>query len=216
MSERGEDIFGKWAWPSARFDDEKDKVLEEPDTPEEADALKGLRGHVINNRPMPDEAAASLEDALASGEYTDVIKEPSYDELYRGMSVPLSWLRTALKIEGDASVKLPRRGEEEGSFTFSPRTGASSSWTDNIYVAKNFANWSLVREEDPDTQELSDEDEDDYYASVIMVAPKSKNPDAFMAGPGGFYKLATVNRFADEDETIGLGEIKVSKIMWAF
>jgi hypothetical protein len=75
LSERGEGIFGKWAWPSARFDDEKDKVPEEPDTPAEDAALKGLRGHVINNRPMSGEAAVSLEDALASGEYTDVIKE---------------------------------------------------------------------------------------------------------------------------------------------
>lgn len=214
LSERGEGIFGKWAWPAARFDDEVNGAPDEPDTPEEAAALKGLRGHVINNRPMSGEAAVSLEDALASGEYTDVIKEPAEPELYRGMSVPISWLRTALKIEDDTSVKLPRRGEEEGSFTFAPRNGASSSWTDNIKVAKNFANWSLAR--GSSDEELSDEDEADYYASVIMVAPMSKNPNAFMAGPDGFYKLATVNRFADEDETIGLGEIKVSKIMWAF
>lgn len=214
LSERGEGIFGKWAWPAARFDDEVNGAPDEPDTPEEADALKGLRGHVINNRPMSGEAAASLEDALASDEYADVIKEPSSDELYRGMSVPISWLRTALKIEDDTSVKLPRRGEEEGSFTFAPRSGASSSWTDNIKVAKNFANWSLAREGDAGEEEI--ENEEDYYASIVMVAPLSKNQNAFMAGPEGFYKLATVNRFADEDETIGLGEIKVSKIMWAF
>lgn len=196
MATPKKDIFGKWAWPNFRSDEDSlpPEAQQEPDTPEENAAFDALHDLVRKNVPLAQSDASNLKAALQSGQY-DAVQPPSEMFVYRGMSVSDEWLRTALKLPAGAT--LDREGSADGSFTFTPRKGESTSWTLNQGRAEDFAFASI-------TSKLQ-------YA-VMMTAPV--DPENMLAGPGGFYAVETLDAFPEEEEVVCIGPVAVATIEW--
>lgn len=186
-------VFGRFA-----FADEEDRLRPvkdrwwEQNTEIEADVLDQLNNHAYEDIPIKKSSADVLGTILKKGQYTDILHEPDRRFLYRGMTVPKSWVASLLKKNPD---QVKPRGIVKVDFTFKPR-GGSSSWTANKKVAKKFSK-----------DNLGD-------VSIIIYASVNDNPNRFVAGPGGLYKLSAFSEFVGEKESMGLGDIKVCKIEW--
>lgn len=203
MATPKKNIFGQWAWPKKRMEDLPKEAQVEPNTPEEDAAYTALHKYVVANVPMPPEDAANVQAALKSRNYDDVLTAPSSSTVYRGMTVPESWLRAALKASDDE--ELPERGELQASFTFTPwGEGGASSWTYNAGVAGEFATLRMKRE--PSGTEAR-------YV-VTMTAPADKSSKTMMTGPDGFYGVLGLGHNDDEEEVIAFGPVKVTQIKW--
>lgn len=197
------DIFGKWAWPKKRVKDLPKTAQAEPNTPEEDAALSALYKYVVSNVEMPPEAAENIQAALKSRNYDDVLSAPYRSTVHRGMTVPESWLRAALKVGDDE--ELPERGDLQAAFTFTPwGEGAASSWSYNADVAGEFATLRMKRE--PAGTEAR-------YV-VTLTAPADKSSKTMMTGPDGFYGVLGLGHNDDEEEVIAFGPVKVTQIKW--
>jgi hypothetical protein len=173
----------------------RDGVPFEPNTKVEQDLYDALVQHFRGGHFLNSKQAELMRKILAKGLYSNVIHEPAVEFVYRGMSVPKVWLAKALKVKPE---NLPRKGVMEKSFTFTPKQGESSSWTTSKSTASNFA----------------DDVSRDRPFSVIIYAEIDRNPNRFVAGPGGLYKIKGPSNYSDEKEAVALGNIKVSKITW--
>lgn len=180
--------LGKLAFPGAR----KNKSLPlEPNTNVENELFSDLKQHFEGDVMLSAEKARLVRKFLENGDYDDVFKEPTAKRVSRGMTVKRNWLETALNNQED----LKNKGSMEKSFTFTPNRGGSS-WTSDSNVAKKF----------------SSDYEGDYR--VILYADVDKNPKRFISGPSGLYNIQGLDIHDHEDESIGLGPIKVSKVSW--
>jgi len=197
MATPKKDIFGKWAWPDFRVPGEDylpPEAADESNTPEENAAFDALHNLVNKNIPISREDATNLKAALSSGQY-DAVQPPQEMFVYRGMSVTEDWLRTALKLGTDEP--LEPEGSADGSFTFTPRKGESSSWSLSSHRAGDFAIISSMARQP--------------YA-IIMTAPV--DPENMLTGPDGFYAVETLDAHDDEDEVICFGPVSVATIEW--
>jgi len=194
-AEKPNSPLGRFAFATDRVDPKE--VPFEINTPLEDQLLKALRAHFDLNKNMSDEQADVFKSMLKKGKYKDVIHEPSSDKLYRGMSVSKAWLKKLLK-----TPSIKRNGTLEKRFLFRPKHGSASSWTNSSKVAWNFTSNSY----------LSSGKEG--QVSVVLVAKVSDNPNKFVEGPNGLYKLAVAYDVKSEQESIGFGTIKVSEIQW--
>ena len=182
--------YGRFA-----FADQRDDVPYEKNTSEEEKSWNALAKHVLSNVPMEPDDADRLKDDLKAGRYSSVLHGPGGRWVFRGMSVSEENLRRLLRrptgpIEQEAFQVVNR--------TMRPSQGASFSWSRSEEIALKFA--KETSEEKP-------------YA-VIFVASTTDNPDSFLAGPGGFYKLNDLKVYRKEEESIGLGHVFVHKIYW--
>lgn len=182
--------LGRFAFPLKRRG-----LPPEPDTAEEKKLFQALDAHFNDNLKLNKKAAAQIEDFLAQGLYPQVFSPPEEGEVFRGMGVSKQWLAKALSV----SIKdIPKKGNQEISMTYSPKTGGVSSWTTSKTVSSKFS------------------DSSDKYnvVSVTLHARVSDNPNKFISGPEHLYKLDYIAQFANEKEVIGLGDIVVYKISW--
>jgi hypothetical protein len=182
--------LGMFAFANDRVD--SGEVPPEPDTKVEKQLAKALDMHFDDNQRLGVKFSNMIKGYLKRNMYKDVLKKPPKGSvLYRGMGVSADWLAKFLKRE-----TFPERGEVSGNFTFRPKTGAgSASWSDDPRIANDFSTGK-----------------DDV--SVILHAKASSNPDSFVMGSGGLYKLVFAEHYSHEDEVIGLGAINVSKVAW--
>ena len=178
-------IYGRWAWPEDTSDD--------PDTAEELASRRAMAAMTAGNVPLPPRVAADLVNVLATDEYPDVIHgPPSGFMIYRGMAVPMKWLLRALRLNDASQLESQSK---TGSFTFTPRNGGSSSWSLRHESTFDFMNGSK-----------------DF--NVLLIARTSDNDGSFVSGPGGLYKVGELGKHDEEQEVVGLGPIKVAKIIW--
>ena len=169
------------------------KTPHEPDNEKERELYNALRAHFAHNNPMSKKFADQLAVFIKKGQYDKIIREPKQKWIYRGMGVSESFIRKSLKMKPD-QVMSPK-GHKIAWFTFTPKGSAGgTSWTINAEKAKNFTSSETYR--------------------LIMVASTTRNEQKFVLGPGGLYDVEGLDTFTDEEEAIGLGEIKVSKIFW--
>lgn len=189
--------YGKYA-----FANQRDDVPREDDTPEERRVWTALSRHVVDNIPMDSSDAQQLRRDLAAGRYKKVLHTPLSRWLFRGMRMSDAALRRLLRLEKDGG--LPDEGsavvDREMKARRSPVTPArgSFSWSDDLSAALKFAG---------KTDDLQ------RYA-VVLVASAGANPDSFLAGTDGFYRLSDLKRYSREKEAIGLGDILVHKVYW--
>lgn len=162
----------------------------EPNTPSEEKLLNNLAQYVNRGQILPDTAAKQLQTLLKRGLYQDVIHEPKQKTFYRGMSVSRT---TLAKLIGKSQNAIPKKGSIERSVKISPKRGAGSSWSTSKKVALDFTGGSH---------------------NVILIATSEDNPDRFVSGPDGFYKVEPLDQMSNEKEALGLGPIKISKIEW--
>lgn len=183
-------ILNQYAFAEKRF-----QLPIEFDTAREKELYSALVAHFKDNTPINAELANEISQILAADQYDSIFKKPTQEFIYRGMSVDKKWLMSALKI--DNQDDLDDNGHKEASFTFTPKENrGATSWSINREQALNFAN------------------SDDGY-SVFLVATTDDNPNKFVLGPGGLYKVSGFDSHTQEDEAIGIGQIKVTKIYWS-
>ena len=171
------------------------KVPRESDNEEEAKLYTAIRKHFVNNIPLSKEYAAQIEKFMEKGAYKKIFHEPKATWLFRGMGASEKYLRKILKLKEDE--KIPNTGSKAASFTYTPRGDrGASSWSVDTGTAANFKS-------------------EDYMHRIVMQASRARNPNKFVEGPGGLYDVPGFDTYKDEDESIGLGDIKVSKIYWS-
>lgn len=197
MTHGDNDIFGKWAWATRRNmrNPPTSEHEVEEDTDEEAAAYDSLERHVDKNIGIDAEDASNIMTALQSKKYSDVLKPPQTSHVYRGMSVPKSWLLRALKIKLEDEDNLPDVGEVEASFTFMPFSNESSSWSTSDVMADEYAR-------KPGSSGYG----------VVLTAPVDQK--TMISGPDGFYKVSGLDPYYDEDEVICFGPVHVSYVSW--
>lgn len=175
--------------------DRRDSVPYEENTPDEDVAWMGLKRHVIDNVPMGMDAAEQIRHALEDDAYPAIVHEPvGVDRLYRGMVLSGDILGEILGRED-----FPPYGVETlDRFVKIARDDSSSSWT------------SI-----PDSARVFTRRTPKGKYSVIVVANVADNPGRFIEGRNGFYKLRELSDLEIEQESIGLGRIRVHKIHWS-
>lgn len=174
-------------------DERHSQVPDEPDTRDEKALYDKLEAHFVANEALSEDEANLIKRLMADGKYSTVLKKPDVELVYRGMAVNDDYLRRALGLDDDES--LPQKGSKTASFTFTPRNGGSSSWSLRHESTFDFMNGSK-----------------DF--NVLLIARTSDNDGSFVSGPGGLYKVGKLGKHEDEQEVVGLGAIKVAKIIW--
>jgi hypothetical protein len=134
----------------------------------------------------------SGDGSLHIGNYLGAVK-PDVELVYRGMAVNDDYLRRALGLDDDES--LPQKGSKIASFTYTPRSGGSSSWSLQHESTHDFMGGSKS-------------------FNILLIARTSDNDGSFVSGPGGLYKVGKLGKHDEEQEVVGLGPIKVAKIIW--
>lgn len=183
-------IFGNYVFAPAR----RREVPFEKNTPDEAHAYDQLKKHVVDNVAMDDEAALALMQALEAGAYPGIIHEPKAEYVFRGLSldkIQLARLIGEEPTEHSGFKKTSKwagaKGERQGS----------TGWSTDKGVAASFSFSSLNKP-----------------YSVMLVARVKDNPDTFLEGPNGFYKVKSLGVYPSEKETIALGPAKLYKVYW--
>ena len=190
--------YGDYAFAKMRV--RGPKVPREPDTPSEADAYEELNAYFDLNRGVSDGVAADLRAQLASGAYSDVLREPT-GTVYRGMIVTGDELKSLLRLRRDP----PPSGEAEGRFLYEPLGNAVSSWSSKRSVAEDYA--------DVSKSSFSASQLRGRYC-VVLTAEASDNPGIFLSGPDGLYRLHAAVQFSKEAEALALGPVRFTSASW--
>ena len=176
----------------------------EPDTALEANLLRRIQSHFAGVQLLQPKEMELIRGLMRDGIYTSIFKEPKDEVLVRGISIGEKYLRELTGLEGE----IPLKGSVETSYTYAPK--ASSSWTNNRSVAKTFAK----RGTSPDPTWATWSSQNRPYA-VVLHARVSDNPNMFVTGPDGLYKLKKIEAlFGNEHESIALGPIRIFKVEW--
>ena len=168
----------------------------EPDNKTERLVVRQLRTHFSNSKGITPETASMLQEMLKNGEYKDIISEPKNRVVFRGMRVPKAWVAKAVGDKAMFSIPLHKRAAFEKKFTFTPKRPVAS-WTSSIATAREFSQGSA-----------------DY--SVVLHAYVDENPNKFIDCKRGLYDSTIAADYEDENEVIGIGQIKVFKLEIVF
>jgi hypothetical protein len=168
----------------------------EPDNKTERLVVRQLRTHFANSKGITPGTASMLQAMLKNGEYKDFIAAPKNRVVFRGMRVPKAWVAKAIGEKAMYSIPLHKRAAFEKKFTFTPKRPVAS-WTSSIATAREFSQGST-----------------DY--SVVLHAAVDENPNKFIDCKRGFYDSTIADNYNDENEVIGIGQIKVFKLEIVF
>jgi hypothetical protein len=199
--------MGKWAWPQDRGRHQKGMMPFEKSTKLEMQLLDAVVNHFRGDH-LDVESAELLHGFLKRGQYTDIIHEPNYNILYRGLSVPSKWVAKILGYKKTA--ELPAMGTVEKMFTFNPKKGGATSWSVDKKQSVIFA--GDMKFHYPAGYEDDGHKIKEGETGLLMYAALDDNPHRFVSGPDGLYKLRGAQHYDDEKEAIGLGPIKVYKV----
>ena len=192
-------IFGSYAFPDLRpYDVAAGEIDLEDDTTSEKQFEKDFKNHFDNSHPLSSDEAAILKRLVKKGYYNKVFHWTDASIVYRGLAVSKSWMAKALKLK--ANETIPDEGTLDVPIQYKPRTGATSSWSTDPFVAKDFANEHTSVSEFP------------YL--ILLEADPATNAQKFLAGDGGLYRLDITRDYRSEHEVLALGTIKVNKLTW--
>lgn len=191
--------LGRFAFPDARTPGAK--VPWEPDTPEETELLDRIDSYFALNRNIPTEDAVKLLDMYQQGLYSDVLRPPTVEFVYRGMGAGPTWLRKLLKLR--AGDPIPPNGTADVSASYRASRGAATSWTEDRQMAVEFARNAFADRYDTGAE-----------YTLVLTARVADNPKVFLSGPGGLYKLKVPSGYKKEREALALDAVKIHSIEW--
>lgn len=168
----------------------------EPDNKTERLVMRQLRTHFSNAKGITPQTASMLQAMLKNGEYKNFIVEPKNKVVFRGMRVPKAWVAKAIGEKAMFSIPLHKKATFEKKFTFTPKRPVAS-WTSSVATAREFSEGST-----------------DY--SVVLHAYVDENSNKFIDCKHGLYKSTIAAGYEDENEVIGIGQIKVFKLEIVF
>jgi len=186
------------ALDTVAFADEREYLgVEEHDNEIEKRLYKNLGAYLRDNIPLDNSDVELIKKFIVSGEYEDVFKEPTSEYVFRGMAVGEEYIdEITPKFE-----LSPDEGMTDVSYDFNPKyVEKVSSWTLDKSVARTTFGLEQVTKQKP-------------YV-LVLVARVSDNPNKFVSGPDGLYDVGGLQQFVDEQEVIGIGDIKVCRIVW--
>jgi len=189
--------LGRWVFSPNRIDG---APTDEPDTGYEEDLYQSISDYVTTNRHLSVGATDKIKDVMK--DYDSILHPPSTGTtVYRGMGVPLEWLKKALGKKFKDLVKLSPDGrvESEGSWTgrmtYTPLVADSSSWSTYEEKAEEFM------------------DSGGNEVEVLLEADPEENKGSFL-DLYDLYGVQPMDTYEDEAEVMGMGPIKVRKITW--
>lgn len=179
-------------------------VPKEPDELLERGLFAAIAAHFDENQPLGPEIAKQLRAFLADGMYSDVIKEPDAEEVFRGVNSGPNWIRKILRVPPGTPIEA--EGEADVSFTYSNPKDRSAvmSWATKEAAAMRFFKSSGSDVEDRDAE----------LYTLLLTARVGDNPATFISGPDGLYKLKGPNDYKNEAEALALGPVKVTHVKW--
>lgn len=101
-----------------------------------------------------------------------------------------------------SSLRPPSRGWRRSSTSGAWMTRSPSSWR----AAADFGSFG--------SHQLAVDTTSEQIYCAVVFADVAQNPGVFLAGPDGFYDLANLGIFFDEEESIALGPVVVSAVTW--
>jgi hypothetical protein len=168
--------------------------VNEPSTKIEDELFKRIRDHLIDNVSLDSKSAAFLKDLLKSGYYTNIIKAPKSDAIFRGMGVAESFMKAAMPQE----KTIKPYGISKKQLKFKPILASkATSWSSEIESAKNFAQ---TKENMP-------------YA-ILLKASVDRNHGSLL-DMSGFYDVESFENFSNENEVLAIGDVIVDSVAWA-
>jgi hypothetical protein len=192
--EKDTDPLGKYAFPRQR--NPKYRVPNERDTKVEIELIRDIQSHFNGAHPLTVDSAELIQSFLKDGLYSDIFKEPSVKQVFRGMVVTQKWLNNVLN-----NSSPPNKGVVDMKFSFVPlKDRGGSSWS----TSKEFAfSWA------------EDQTNEEENVAIVLIANVEDNKHKFVIGEDGLYKLEGPASFENQSEAVGLDIIKVTRIEWS-
>jgi hypothetical protein len=178
--------LGRIAFPTLR-----DDVPFEKNTAVETNLQSAIYAHIIHNKPIRTNDAVLIKDFIQRNFYSNIFGEPDTDLVYRGMSVTKDYIANILGVE-----QIAPSGEVEVDWDFTPLS-QTSSWTIDDEVA---------------IEEFSGKT-DRNNISLLMTAKVDENSGKFVDF-SKLYSMKSFREYSNEQEVVGVGNIKIFKIWW--
>ena len=154
----------------------------------------------------------TLKSFLKSGMYKDVLNEPKSKTLYRGVRMSFEQLlemMPSLKKQKDIDTKKSGSVKDVKRITVN-RSGKNSSWSSSRSTAEEFASGMFGIVSNSNSLKLKEQN-----IVVVLSASVEDNPKTFLSGPDGLYDIEDfADDFGNEKESIALGPVKISGVMW--
>jgi hypothetical protein len=164
-----------------------------------------LTTHFINNIHMSAKSGQALKTSLENDWYEKILSEPKQATVYRGLRVSEEWMIKNIGENWREQFDKTKEGRlKTNNMVLHPNaddadaSSAVTSWTNSIKTARDFA--------DGPVSDLSS-------IPVVCCAAIKDNPNQFIDSAAGLYGIRGHAEFADEQEVLGIGSIKVSQII---
>ena len=192
-------ILGNYAFANVR-----PGVPPEVNTKVEDELEQELTTHFVNNMHMSAKSGRALKTSLENDWYEKILSEPKRATVYRGLRVSEEWMIKNIGENWRKQFDETKEGRlKTNNIVLRPITGNASSavtsWTNSIKTAREFA---------------FGPSSDDAVFAVVCCAAIKDNPNQFIDSAAGLYGIKGHDEFADEQEVLGIGSIKISHIIF--
>ena len=192
-------ILGNYAFANVR-----PGVPPEVNTKVEDELEQELTTHFVNNMHMSAKSGRALKTSLENDWYEKILSEPKRATVYRGLRVSEEWMIKNIGENWRKQFDETKEGRlKTNNMVLRPITGNASSavtsWTNSIKTAREFA---------------FGPSSDDAVFAVVCCAAIKDNPNQFIDSAAGLYGIKGHDEFADEQEVLGIGSIKISHIIF--
>lgn len=184
-------------WGDVAFGPERVDIESDEENVEEEDIVLGQIIDYVRLKSDIEDTDA-IRSAMIDPRYSDVLSQPDAEEIYRGMSVPLSMLSKWLRIKQE---EIPRTGLKNlVGVKVRPRNMNVTSWTTKSLVAHSFAIGDPLNR-----------------VSVVYSASVSDNPGVLLDIKNFLERVNTpAHTLAREYEVLALGPVLVKTIEWGY
>ena len=192
-------ILGNYAFANVR-----PGVPPEVNTKVEDELEQELTTHFVNNMHMSAKSGRALKTSLENDWYEKILSEPKRATVYRGLRVSEEWMIKNIGENWRKQFDETKEGRlKTNNMVLRPITGNASSavtsWTNSIKMAREFAFGPASGGSD---------------LAVVCCAAIKDNPNQFIDSAAGLYGIKGHDEFADEQEVLGIGSIKISHIIF--
>ena len=192
-------ILGNYAFANVR-----PGVPPEVNTKVEDELEQELTTHFVNNMHMSAKSGRALKTSLENDWYEKILSEPKRATVYRGLRVSEEWMIKNIGENWRKQFDETKEGRlKTNNMVLRPNTGNASSavtsWTNSIKMAREFAFGPASGGSD---------------LAVVCCAAIKDNPNQFIDSAAGLYGIKGHDEFADEQEVLGIGSIKISHIIY--
>jgi len=194
-------ILGNYAFANVR-----PGIPPEVNTEVEDELEQELTTHFVNNMHMSAKSGRALKTSLENDWYEKILAEPKRATVYRGLRVSEEWMVKNIGENWREQFDETKEGRlKTNNMVLHPNaddasaSSAVTSWTNSIKTAREFA---------------FGPSSDDAVFAVVCCAAIKDNPNQFIDSAAGLYGIKGHDEFADEQEVLGIGSIKISHIIY--